>query len=33
MKTIDEGLLPPTNFNNTSLDAILSTLKTLNGLD
>jgi hypothetical protein len=32
MKTIDEGLLPPTNFNNTSLDAILTTLKTTNNL-
>lgn len=33
MKTIDEGLLPPTNFNNTNLDQILTTLKTVNGLD
>ena len=32
MKTMDEGLLPPTNFQNTSLDAILGDLKTLNGL-
>lgn len=32
MKTIDEGLLPPTNFNNTSLDSILGTLKTNNAL-
>jgi hypothetical protein len=32
MKTIDEGLLPPTGFNNTTLDAILTTLKTANGL-
>jgi hypothetical protein len=30
MKTIDEGLLPPTNFQNTSLDAILGDLKTNN---
>lgn len=30
MKTIDEGLLPPDNFNNTSLNAILGTLKTNN---
>lgn len=33
MKTIDEGLLPPTGFNNTALDEILSTLRTANGLD
>ena len=33
MKTIDEGLLPPTGFNNTALDDILSTLKLNNGLD
>lgn len=33
MKTIDEGLLPPTNFSNANLDGILSTLKTANGLD
>lgn len=32
MKTMDEGLLPPTNFQNTSLDAILADLKTNNGL-
>lgn len=32
MKTIDEGLLPPTGFANTSLDAILATLKTNNDL-
>lgn len=30
MKTIDEGLVPPTNYSNTSLDAILSTIKTAN---
>lgn len=33
MKTIDEGLLPPTGFNNAALDDILNTLKTNNGLD
>lgn len=33
MKTIDEGLLPPSGFNNTTLDAILTTLKQVNGLD
>ena len=32
MKTIDEGLLPPGNFANSSLDAILGTLKAKNGL-
>jgi hypothetical protein len=32
MKTIDEGLLPPTNFQNTSLDAILADLKTNNAI-
>ena len=32
MKTIDEGLLPPSNFQNTSLDAVLATLKTNNHL-
>jgi hypothetical protein len=32
MKTIDEGLLPPTNFNNTSIDAILADLKTNNSI-
>jgi hypothetical protein len=31
-KTIDEGLVPPTNFANTSLDAILADLKTNNAL-
>jgi hypothetical protein len=32
MKTIDEGLLPPTAFNNTSLDAILADIKTANNI-
>lgn len=32
MKTIDEGLLPPSGFTNTSLDNILSTLKDRNDL-
>jgi hypothetical protein len=32
MKTIDEGLLPPTSFDNTNLQEILSTLKTVNNL-
>lgn len=32
MKTIDEGLLPPTNFQNTSLDGILSRIKINNNL-
>lgn len=31
-KTIDEGLLAPTGFQNTSVDTILTKLKTLNGL-
>lgn len=31
-KTIDEGLAPPTNFNNISLDAILADIKTNNML-
>lgn len=31
-KTIDEGLLPPNGFTNTSLDAILTTIKTNNDL-
>ena len=31
-KTIDEGLLAPTGFQNTSVDTILSKLKTVNGL-
>jgi hypothetical protein len=32
MKTIDEGLAPPTAFSNTNLDAILGTVKLNNGL-
>lgn len=32
MKTIEEGLVPPSNFNNSSLDAILETLKNNNGI-
>lgn len=32
-KTIDEGLLPPTGFNNASLDTILTALKLNNNLD
>ena len=32
MKTIDEGLLPPTNFNNASLDPILADIKTNNNI-
>lgn len=31
MKTIDEGVLPPNGFVNTSLDTILTALKTNNG--
>ena len=31
-KTIDEGLLPPDGFTNSSLDTILDTIKTNNGL-
>ena len=31
-KTIDEGLLPPTNFTNASLDPILTTVKDNNNL-
>lgn len=31
-KTIDEGLLPPDGFTNSSLDAILDTIKINNGL-
>lgn len=31
MKTIDEGLLPPAGFQNSSLDQVLSLLKTNNG--
>lgn len=30
-KTIDEGLLPPPLFNNTSVDGVLQTLKASNG--
>jgi hypothetical protein len=33
MKTIDEGLLPPDGFENTSLDEVLLALKVNNGLD
>lgn len=32
MKTIDEGLAPPSAFNNTSLDAMLKVFKETNGL-
>jgi len=32
MKTIDEGLVPPTGFTNASLDTVLSAIKTNNGL-
>jgi hypothetical protein len=32
MKTIDEGLLPPTEFANTSLGAILADIKTNNSI-
>ena len=32
MKTIDEGLLPPTNFQNASLDAMLADIKANNDL-
>lgn len=32
MKTIDEGLLPPTAFTNVSLDAILDDIKTNNAI-
>lgn len=32
MKTMDEGLLPPTNFTNASLDPILGTIKDNNDL-
>ena len=32
-KTMDEGLLPPSNFANASLDEILTKVKQLNGLD
>ena len=30
MKTMDEGLLPPSGFANTSLDEVLTTLKEMN---
>lgn len=33
MKTIDEGLLPPTGFENLSLNGILTVLKANNDLD
>lgn len=32
MKTVDEGLLPPTNFQNANLDRILATLVSNNSL-
>ncbi len=32
MKTIDEGLVPPSNFNNASLDTVLAKVKQNNGL-
>ena len=32
-KTMDEGLNPPSNFTNPSLDVILTKIKQLNGLD
>jgi len=32
MKTIDEGLAPPTAFSNTNLDQVLGTMKANNGL-
>ncbi|QDH83935.1 hypothetical protein Axy10_061 [Achromobacter phage vB_AxyP_19-32_Axy10] len=32
MKTIDEGLSPPSNFQNSSLDGVLGTLKANNAL-
>lgn len=31
-KTIDEGLLAPSNFQNTAVDAVLNKLKTVNNL-
>lgn len=31
-KTVDEGLVPPTNFTNTNVDAVLSKIRTNNGL-
>lgn len=33
MKTIDEGLLPPNGFTNTSIDQVLTTLKNNNSLN
>lgn len=32
MKTIDEGLTPPTNFANANIDTILSSIKSANNL-
>lgn len=32
MKTIDEGLTPPTNFANANIDTILASIKTANNL-
>lgn len=32
MKTIDEGLAPPTGFSNANLDTILTSIKTKNGI-
>lgn len=32
MKSIDEGLAPPTLFSNTNLDVVLTTMKSNNGL-
>lgn len=31
-KTIDEGLVPPTNFTNTNVDQVLSQIRSKNGL-
>lgn len=33
MKSIDEGLLPPNGFTNTSVDTVLTAIKTKNGLN
>lgn len=33
MKTIDEGLVPPSNFQNSSVDRVLSNIKQNNNLD
>lgn len=33
MKTMDEGVLPPNGFVNTSIDEVLTVLKTNNGFD